>query len=693
MKLFGWAAPERDQMKHSAPGAPPLVTVLIPAHNAAGTLPRALDSVLAQDYPRIEIIVIDDGSIDATSDVAAGHCRGEIRLLRLPNALGEFAALNKGILAAAGEYIAFLGADDEWLPQKLSRQIPALEGNPKAALATCGCRLVDGSGAVIAEFSPPSPEFRKDQIWRSLLAEACIFQPCVVVRASAFATVGLFDPELPIAGDQDMWIRLAVAGEVEFLDEFLTMRHDAPGSPARLSGKDEDRYGLSMIRRHIAAQKKHLLEGEIRHILARRYAALGRNAYRAGRLWRGGRLLCKAIALGENRRENLWYLVAASPPAKLARVSLRPGAGAKPVSPAHPSSGNALLAPSAAKRVELPAGPPILVLGVDLEAEFDWSGPRLRTHHSVSNVRQQALAHRVFDKFGVRPIYLVDYAAATQADGYGPLREWAASHQCEIGAHLQAWENPPFAEELGERTSYSHNLPAWLQKEKLSRLTEAISTNIGIQPVVYRAGRYGIGEEMAWILSSFGYRIDMSVLPGVDLRPEHGPDFRRAFNRPYWFGRERDLLEIPLTVGFCGLLSRALPSACTVTLYDRFSRPGLRHLHGPGLFAHLGLLERIRLTPEGISLRETKRLTRHLLARGHRVFSFNYHSSSLLPGYTPYVRDAGDLDRFLGRIAGYLEFFFGEIGGVAMTPGELRALMAAPARAIDNRTQAASLAT
>lgn len=680
-------------MKHSAPGAPPLVTVLIPAHNAAGTIRRALDSALAQDYPHLEIIVIDDGSIDATSDVVASYRREDIRLLRLPHTLGEFAALNRGIPTAAGEYVAFLGADDEWLPQKLSRQIPSLENNPKATLATCGCRVVDRSGAVIAEFSLPPRGFRKDQIWRCLLAEACISQPCVVVRASAFATVGLFDPELPVAGDQDLWIRLAVTGEVESVDEFLTICHDTAGSPARLSCKDEDRYGLPMVRRHIAAQRKHLLEGEIRDILARRYRTLGRKAYRAGRVWRGGQLLCKAIALGDNKRKNLWYLVTASPLAELARMSLRPGAGAELMSPARPSPGNALLAPSTEKRVELPAGPPILVLGVDLEAEFDWSGPRLRTDHSVGNVRQQALAHKVFDKFGVRPIYLVDYAAATQADGYGPLREWAASQRCEIGAHLQAWENPPFAEELGECTSYSHNLPAWLQKEKLSRLTEAITTNIGVEPVIYRAGRYGIGEEMAWILPSFGYRIDMSVLPGVDLRPQHGPDFRRAFNRPYWFGRERDLLEIPLTVGFCGLLSQALPSACAVTLYDRFSRPGLMHLHGPGLFARLGLLERIRLTPEGISLQETKRLTRHLLARGHRVFSFNYHSSSLLPGYTPYVRDAGDLDRFLGRIAGYLEFFFGELGGMAMTPGELHAMILAPTHALGNRTQAASLAT
>lgn len=398
---------------------------------------------------------------------------------------------------------------------------------------------------------------------------------------------------------------------------------------------------------------------------------------------------------GADKGETLRYWIAASLLAKLTGAVPRrnPDASAAKQRSSRPPSGNALLTPGTENLAELSAGPPILIVAVDLEAEFDWYGPRLRTHHSVCNVREQVLAHKVFDRFGVRPTYLVDYAAATQANGYGPLREWVASRKCEIGAHLQAWENPPFVEELGERTSYNHNLPAWLQKEKLHRLTEAICSNIGVQPVVYRAGRYGIGEEMAWILRALDYQIDMSVLPGTDLRRQHGPDFRRAFNRPYWFGRDRELLEIPLTVGFCGLLSSpALPRALSPDLYSLLSQPRVQRVHGPGFFARLGLLERITLTPEGISIAEMKRLTRDLLARGNRVFSLNYHSSSLLPGYTPYVRNAGDLDRFLARIASYLEIFFGELGGISMTPGEFRAALPAPKYVAVTQTRTASFA-
>jgi glycosyltransferase involved in cell wall biosynthesis len=674
----------------------PLVTILIPAYNAEATIRRALDSALAQDYPAFEVVVVDDGSIDATSDVVASYGRKEIRLQQLPRNRGEGGVLNEGIKIAKGEYIAFLDADDEWLPGKLTRQIGMLESNPKAIMASCGCRFVDSLGNLVEEFGMRPPGVAKDQIWRSLLAATCIAKPCVVARASAFKEVGLFDTTIAITADQDMWIRLAAAGEVEFVDEFLTVAHDTPGSLTKIHQKNEDKYGLRVILRQITIQREKLSDAEIRHILCERYTSMGRNIYRAGRIWRGGRLLVKAITLGGHKAENLWYLVTASPPARIAKALLRRNTGATaskhPPLP-RPSSDNALLAPGQHNLVEILPGPPILIVGVDLEAEFDWNGPRPRTDNSVQNVREQSLAQKIFERFGVRPIYLVDYAIATEANGYGPLRELIASQTCEIGAHLQAWENPPFAEELSERTSYNHNLPAWLQKEKLHRLTEAIQSNLGVRPTAYRAGRYGVGEEIAWILRSLGYRIDMSTRPGIDLRRQHGPDFRRVFNRPYWFGSDRDCLEIPLTVGFCGLFSSSLlPRALTADFYDLLLRPGLRMAHGPGYFARLGLLERIALTPEGISFEEMKRLTRRLMKRGNRVFSFNYHSSSLLPGYTPYVRTIGDRDRFLSKIERYLEMFFSELGGVAMTPGEFRALVRGSDRAVGDDPRPASVA-
>ena len=176
----------------------------------------------------------------------------------------------------------------------------------------------------------------------------------------------------------------------------------------------------------------------------------------------------------------------------------------------------------------------------------------------------------------------------------------------------------------------------------------------------------------------------MSVLPGLDLRAQHGPDFRWVFNQPYWFGSEGDLLEIPLTAGFCGLLSSVLlPRKLAPNVYSFLSQPGPLLAHSPGFFARLGLLERITLTSEGISLQEMKRLSSSsFIPRPARFL--NYHSSSLLPGHTPYVRTMADRDHFVAWIEAYLEVFFGEYGGVAMTPTELHAIVRKPDSPSDN---------
>jgi hypothetical protein len=100
----------------------------------------------------------------------------------------------------------------------------------------------------------------------------------------------------------------------------------------------------------------------------------------------------------------------------------------------------------------------------------------------------------------------------------------------------------------------------------------------------------------------------------------------------------------------------------------------LKAWHVPGILARLGVIERITLTPEGISFEELRRLSRALLRKGHRVFNFTYHSPSLAPGNTPYVRSEADLKTFLQCIEQYLRFFTEEIGGRGATPFEVKVL-------------------
>lgn len=653
----------------------PFVSVIIPAYNAAGTVRRAIDSALAQTYRAFEIVVIDDGSADPTSEIVRTY-GDRVRLLCLPKNRGESGAMNAGIEVAKGEYIAFLDADDEWLPAKLEKQMAALGANPRATMVTCGCRFIDIAGNVNLEFGMPPAGYAKSEIWRALLAATYIAKPCVIARAAALREVGPFDTALLVAADQDMWIRLAMKGEVEFVPEYLTLAHDTPGSLTKVFARRIDRFVLPMIRRHVERRRRDLSSKELRNIFGERYTQIGRNLYHTGALLRGSTRLLQAMGYGYEIPKNLWYLAVASPPAIAAKTLFGIAPPPRRKSPYRQPEKDvaSLINPKTENLVRDLDGPPILLVVVDTEAEFDWTGPFLRTHTGVRNLPYQAKAHEIYDAYGVRPIYLVDYAVATQAEGYDPLCALYESGRCEIGAHMQPWENPPFAEELSDRTSFNHNLPAWLQREKLKLLTEAIRKTFKINPISYRAGRYGVGDEIGWILESLGYQIDLSVLPGLDLRARHGPDFRAAFNRPYWFGREGRLLEIPVTAGFAGAAaSRNISPNADVGLYRALSGPRMTRLHAPGVFARLGLLERVTLTPEGMSFRELKRLTRTLLDRGTHVFTFNYHSSSLMPGNTPYVRTQADLDHMLMTMDQFVKFFLREVKGVSMTPSEFRA--------------------
>lgn len=326
-----------------------------------------------------------------------------------------------------------------------------------------------------------------------------------------------------------------------------------------------------------------------------------------------------------------------------------------------------LLAPRPEQMVRLPADmPPVLVVLVDAEEEFDWDQPFSHGSIGVSSMRHQHRAQAILSRYGVAPTYVVDYPVASQADGYAPLCELLADGACEVGAQLHPWVNPPTGEEVNVYNSFPGNLPRELEEAKLVRLTETIEANFGVRPLVYKAGRYGIGPNTAALLARSGYRVDTSVVARRSFAPEHGADFTAIGHEPYWFGPGGSMLELPLTCGFTGPL-RDLGRR----IYPHLDSVLGRQLHIPGLLARAGLLERIPLTPEGVTLTEAKRLTRTLMAAGTRVFLLAYHSPSLQPGNTPYVRDEADLRRFLAWLDGYLEFFHGEIGGRSATPREL----------------------
>jgi hypothetical protein len=310
-----------------------------------------------------------------------------------------------------------------------------------------------------------------------------------------------------------------------------------------------------------------------------------------------------------------------------------------------------------------PEEPPYVLAIIDTEEEFDWDLTPPRTSR-IKNVRDQIPAQKIFDRFGLVPTYAIDYPVASQPDGYQPLLELLQDRRCEIGAHLHPWVNPPIDEELDPRNSYPGNLPPQLERAKLIRLTEKIEANFGCKPLLYRAGKYGVGPHTFDTLAELGYRIDCSVLPFADLSDDGGPNYAHCGADPSWVGPARRLLELPVSTGVIGRLANG-----DHDLYRRaFSTAAVR-MRVPGMLARMRLLDRIRLTPEGSSLPEAKRLTAALIGQGRRVFVISYHSSSLRIGETSYVRTAAELANFLAWIEGFLEFFFERYNGRVATPG------------------------
>lgn len=322
----------------------------------------------------------------------------------------------------------------------------------------------------------------------------------------------------------------------------------------------------------------------------------------------------------------------------------------------------------------LPDGAPLLQVVVDTEEEFDWSKPFDRRNTSVQTVEAQWRAQEIFDAYGVKPTYVVDYPVATNPRSVAILKALLDTRRCQIGAHLHPWVNPPFDEAVLASNSYPGNLSPGLERRKLQLLTDAVSMSFRVRPTIYKAGRYGLGPETPDTLAELGYLVDLSVVPHTDFGSQGGPDFRGLPDRPYWLRKAGGVLEIPLSRGFSGLGSWARNSRS----YERIQTSWGGHLK-LGILSRLALLERATLTPEGVSFASQRRLVRSLLCEGHRVLTLSYHSPSLAPGHSPYVRSGGQLREFLASIRRTLDFVLGDLGGHPATPLDIRQLSLAEA--------------
>jgi len=274
--------------------------------------------------------------------------------------------------------------------------------------------------------------------------------------------------------------------------------------------------------------------------------------------------------------------------------------------------------------------PPQLIVVIDTEEEFDWNKPVDRSATSVVAMQYINRVQDIFDEYGIKPCYVIDYPIASQQDSYQHLVEIFKDGRCEIGAHLHPWVTPPETEMLTPENTYPGNLEKSLEYEKLKNLTGVIQQNFNLQPTIYKAGRYGFGANTQNILKQLGYQIDLSYCPSFDHGADGGPDYSRAHAEPFWLDDEEKLLEIPVSgsfVGSAGAGSRAL---------FNFAQ-GYKKFKVPGILSRLGVVDRLVLTPEGYTHEEHVKITKFLYRKGVRTFTWSFHSPTVMPGTTPYV--------------------------------------------------------
>jgi len=264
----------------------PEISVVIPTYNSAHSLPDAIGSVRAQRWPNLEILVVDDGSTDRTDRVLADLAGPDMHVIRQQNH-GPAAARNSGIAAASGEWIAFLDADDLWLPGKLERQFDAIRCTPHVGFCYSDSlvQTTDGRTEKTKCRRPREATFL-ELLWGNMMSTAT-----VLVRRDCFQVVGHFDPELRTGEDWDMWLRLATCFETVWVREPLALIRKSlkpRDSVTKLSCDSLERCVLRVLRRLFSSAEVRQRHPEVavrrRRTLAWHYSVLAKS-YLGRRLW------------------------------------------------------------------------------------------------------------------------------------------------------------------------------------------------------------------------------------------------------------------------------------------------------------------------------------------------------------------------------------------------------------------------
>jgi glycosyltransferase involved in cell wall biosynthesis len=277
------------------------VSVVIAAYNATWCIERALEDALSQSRPPDQVIVCDDGSSDGTADLVEQRFGAAVTVLRLPHQ-NAAAARRIGIERSSGDWIAFLDADDRWLPGKLERQLAFLERHPQLRWLTGNGRLVSAEGVLrdswLADYFDPVRDEAGDLV--GPLVERCFpLVSATLVERGAYDAVGGIDPEIVYSHDYDLWLRLAARYPGGLMAEPLVDYFSGPGTLSR-SYEPRFRDDLALMRR---VEKSGLGRGVgLQRVAAERAAALEFDiailCVRAGRLREARARLRRVLRMG-----------------------------------------------------------------------------------------------------------------------------------------------------------------------------------------------------------------------------------------------------------------------------------------------------------------------------------------------------------------------------------------------------------
>lgn len=282
----------------------PLISIVIPTFNRAQMIPCCLKSALAQTYENIEILVVDDCSTDNTKQVVKTYIDRRIRYIALEKHSGAQVARNTGIKAAKGSYIAFLDSDNEWLSDKLEKQMRLfMQAEQRLAAVYAGYRETFSNGEYVDHF----PSLRGN-IYKAALRQWIGDTNTIIVKKSSLINAGLLNENIRAYQEWDLYIRLAGQGEFEYVPELLAIYHHH-GQPTISKNPLLNAFGFLDVTN---AHKEEIINHCGYYTLSRHYLRVGHHFMLANDTITARKYFIQAFRLAPYSILSLFFIIASS---------------------------------------------------------------------------------------------------------------------------------------------------------------------------------------------------------------------------------------------------------------------------------------------------------------------------------------------------------------------------------------------